>query len=110
MIDDRLRQAGQVPAWMNPRLMADTKARCVYQRYLVEILDVESELTRQLSVAPNSLHCVVGRPLARCVQIARHPLEPGVDVAGIDDIGNLRDGGESRVPHGLSMTTAKASD
>ncbi len=107
-IVDRLRQRREILARVKPRLIAYADAGSADKRDLLDELDVEPEIAREVSFLPERCRGVGSGVADRRVHIAGHPVEVAVDLQVGDDRVNLRDGGEPRVPHGFGVVAAEA--
>ena len=105
---ERLRHAREILTRMDASLIREAHAWPAHQRDGVEVLRIESQLTRQLRVGFQMLRLITGILIKRRVQVPVDPLEARVDVVLADDVVDRGDRGESRVPHRLRMGASES--
>ena len=105
---ERLRHAREIPTRMDAGLIRKAHAWPAHQRHRVEVLRIETQLTRQLGVGLQVLRLIARVLTERRVEVPVHPLEARVDIVLADDLVNLRDSGKTCVPDRLRVRPAES--
>ena len=107
--DERLRHACKIFARMDSGLVCKANAWPRYERSRFNVLCVEAQLTRQRRISAQALRLIARVATERRVQVAVHPVEVRIDAVLTDDVVDLGDGGQPRVPYCLRVGASELS-
>src|SRR5579864_2363386 len=105
---ERLGDACEILTRMDTGLIRIADTRPAHERNRLEVLRIETQLTRQLRLCPQLFQLISCRIAERRVKVPVHPLEARVDGVLTNDFVNRNDRDEPSVPHCLRVGASES--